>query len=150
MSQRSGQIGGGAGMSIASRFGLIVALTLLVVMSAAGYLLLDKSRQALTQAGEQTLSDVAALNAAEAAAKQETVEAILAESKEGRMGLDEAIERLANLPAETYEDQGKSTKHGDTGFHHIAYTKGPGKGGEGYLLFKGEEAGILGTIIIIM
>ena len=143
MSQRSGQIGGGAGMSIASRFGLIVALTLLVVMSAAGFLLLDKSRQALTLAGQQTLSDVSAFNAAETAAKQATVDAILAESKEGRMDLDEAVERLSALPAETYEDEGLSTQHGDTRFHHIVYTGGPSKGEEGFLLFKGDRPTVL-------
>jgi sigma-B regulation protein RsbU (phosphoserine phosphatase) len=130
-------------MSIASRFGLFMALTLLVVMGAAGYLLLDKSRQALTQAGRQTLSDVAALNAAEAEARQDTVDAILAECKEGRMELEEAVERLANLPAETYEDQGFSIRNGNARFHHILYTKGPGKGQEGFLLFQGDEATVL-------
>ena len=126
-------------MSIASRFGLFMALTLLVVMGAAGYLLLDKSRQALTQAGRQTLSAVAALNAAEAEARQDTVDAILAECKEGRMELEEAVERLANLPAETYEDQGFSIRNGNARFHHICTPRGRARAKRVSCCFRGTR-----------
>lgn len=130
-------------MSIAGRFGLFMGLTLLVVMGAGGYLLLDKSREALNQSGRQILSEVAALNAAEAKAQQATIDAILAECRAGRMTLEEAVQKLANPPSLTYEDEGLSTQNGNTRFHHIKYTDGFGEGQEGFLLFQGDRATVL-------
>ena len=60
MSRDRERISGG-GMSIAGRFSLLMTLSLLVVMTAAGFFLLDKSRAALRQANTNYTDEAARL-----------------------------------------------------------------------------------------
>ena len=88
------QNAGSAGLSIAGRFSLFCGLALLVVMSAAGYFLLDKSRVALEQAGRQTLNTAASYMAAENEASGELIKDLLRDVKFERIEMDEAVRRL--------------------------------------------------------
>ncbi len=135
----------GGGMSIASRFGLLIALTLSIVMGLGGYLLLDKSRKALDQAGHHTLTQIAALNSAEARAQTAAIEAIVAEAAAGRMSLEAAAERLGNPTPGTYVEEGVASRHGRYLFHHIQFTSGPHKGEPGFRLSHDEHGQTLAT-----
>jgi len=91
-------------MSIAARFSLLMTLSLLVVMTAAGFFLLDKSRAALRQANTNYADEAARLMSEEerAHSPRETLKAV----EDGNLSIDAALQELRQ--PRTYQQKGAS------------------------------------------
>ena len=67
---RARERSGGGGLSIATRFSLLMTFALLLVMAAGGYFLLSKSRRALDQSNRHLLNEIARRTVAEEVARR--------------------------------------------------------------------------------
>lgn len=104
----------GGGLSIAGRFSLFMTLALMVVMTGAGFFLLDKSRDALKKATSYLINEGAAMTAAERAATRETQIEILRELRDrGEMrDLENTLDRIQANHQKTFTGNGRGTSAG--------------------------------------
>ena len=99
----------GGGLSIGGRFSLFMTLALLVVMSAAGYFLLQKSRDALARANRKFIDETVRLTVREDDARTADLESLFEQVKLGLFSPAEGLKRLREA------GEGKTYKALDTG-----------------------------------
>lgn len=133
---------GGGGLSIASRFSLLMTFALLVVMAAAGYFLLDKSRRALDQSNRHLLNEIARRTVAEDVARGEEVEALLRGLADGLEGLDpdEVYARLYRPSEGTYRARETAIESGRLHLQRVTFI---GDGDPGFLAQYDGRGGVL-------
>lgn len=131
----------GGGLSIAGRFSLLMSLSLLVVMSAAGFFTLDKSRDALEQANRNTLEQVVGMTVAEqTAARKVQLEALrdaLENIQQGRTVEPKQLLDSLLVPPQpvTYREDGQGVGAGRLQRFPVVFAEGtPYHGEEGQLL----------------
>lgn len=101
----------GGGLSIAGRFSLLMTLALLVVMAAAGFFTLDKSRDALEQANRHTLERAVAMTGEEhSAAREAQLEAVgeaIALAQAGKtVNVESVLDGILASQQKTYHQDG--------------------------------------------
>ncbi len=137
------------GLSIAGRFTLLMSLALLVVMAAAGFFLLDKSRDALEQGARTVLEDAAGMTQAERHATREKQIEILSEFQERieldqKVDLDDALNRLLGNYKTTFREESNSgTGSGRVVRFPVQIESGPYAGREAQVLQYDGKASLL-------
>jgi serine phosphatase RsbU (regulator of sigma subunit) len=136
----------GGGLSIAGRFSLFMTLALLVVMTAAGFFLLDKSRDALKKATGYLISEGAAMTAAERDATRDLQLAILREVRESEVApdLEIALVRIQANHQATFTPNGLGTSTGHVRRFPVLFKEGSRYAGwEGVLVETGSGVNLL-------
>ena len=136
----------GGGLSIAGRFCLWMSTAMLVVMTAAGFFLLDKSRDALGKATTSVLNRAAQLTAeahrSKASSRRDVVRAareVDRETSQWRLHESEVLNRLDHAHPTAYEQRGTNAvvTGGVTRFP-IRFKEGSSAAGEPGVLVRPE------------
>lgn len=127
-------------MSIAGRFSLLMTLSLLVVMTAAGFFLLDKSRAALRQANIDYTDEAARLMSIEelAHAPRDVLQAV----EDGNKTIERALQELRQ-PL-TYQQKGDSAHvRGRITRFPVVFAEGGDEPRDGILIQYDERGNLL-------